>query len=342
MKSNLSFSMRLYLIDKMLQERKKVNFEDMMKELQCSAPTVKRDLQYMRDKLGAPIVYSRADNVYFYAHETKETTSKLEKLGPAEQQFWYSPEEVYVLMSVRQMLDQLEEQPGLLAGEMAPLKSRMLAMIEQAKIDPEEMTRRIKVVTPKLGLIKLPYFQLIGEALGKHKRVQITYFTQGRGEENSREISPLRLVNYHWRWYVEAWCHTTNALKTFSIENIRWAKIGTKNCKVVAMRDIQNAFDRTYGIFSSTDGERKTAVIEVDSVLTPYVKNEVWHDDQKITMHGDGSMTLEVPYAKEPELASRVIGLGSHARVAAPQSLKDYVKKELAAALELYAVDPVQ
>ena len=339
MKSNLSFSMRLYLIDQMLQESGIVNFDRLMKELQCSAPTLKRDLKYLRDDLGAPIVYSRSQNGYYYAHETKATSRKLAKFQPDLPAAWYSPDEMYVLLSVYQMFDQLEAQPGsLLAGEMRPIKARLLSMVMAEKIEVKELLRRIKVVRPQFKSVSLPFFQVIGQGLSQRRRVRMTYFTRGRGAESAREISPLRMVNYRHRWYVEAWCHLSDSLKTFSIENIRSAELLTKRCKVVAMRDIEETFDSTYGIFSGKQEDRQTAVIEVDEMMTPYIRSEVWHENQKTTFHDDGSMTLEVPFAREPELAMRVIALGRHARVVMPETLKDYVRQELAATLTKYDV----
>lgn len=343
MKSNLSFSTRLTLIDELLQKEGLVSFERMLKEVQCSTPTLKRDLRYLRDTLGAPIVYTRSKNGYYYSHETKATSNKLAKFQPELPAAWYTPDEITVLLSVYQMFDQLEAQPGsLLAGEMRPIKARLLSLVMAEKIEVKELLRRIKVVNPQFKSPDLPYFYVIGQGLSQRRRVRMTYFTRTRGTESDREISPLRMVNYQHRWYVEAWCHTTDSLKTFAIENIRAAELLTKRCKVVAMRDIEEQFDSTYGIFSGKQEDRQTAVIEVDEVMTPYVRNEIWHQDQKTTMHEDGSMTLEVPFAKEPELANRVIGLGSHAKVVLPQSLKDYVRQELAAALSKYDVETLR
>ena len=73
MKSSLTFAMRLYRIDQVLQEEGSVSFETLQAALQCSAPTLKRDLRYMREKLGAPIVYSRAQNAYSYARDSKSS-----------------------------------------------------------------------------------------------------------------------------------------------------------------------------------------------------------------------------------------------------------------------------
>ena len=59
-------SMRRLIIDRLLSEKGLVPFDEITSVLQVSAPTVKRDLRYMREQLGAPIRYSKQRGGYFY------------------------------------------------------------------------------------------------------------------------------------------------------------------------------------------------------------------------------------------------------------------------------------
>ncbi len=60
-------STRRLIIDRLLAERGVVPFELFEEVLRVSAPTIKRDLRYMREELGAPIQFSKARGGYFYA-----------------------------------------------------------------------------------------------------------------------------------------------------------------------------------------------------------------------------------------------------------------------------------
>ena len=79
MRSHMSFTMRLFRIDQMIQEAGVVGFETLRTTLQCSAPTLKRDLRYMREQLGAPIVYSAAKGGYCYSVVSKVRARQIEK-----------------------------------------------------------------------------------------------------------------------------------------------------------------------------------------------------------------------------------------------------------------------
>ena len=50
---------RFYKIDQLLKERRVVPFSVLMKELGMSRASVKRDLEYMRERFNAPIEYDR-------------------------------------------------------------------------------------------------------------------------------------------------------------------------------------------------------------------------------------------------------------------------------------------
>ena len=51
---------RFYKIELLLRGRGRVSFAALLDELEISPAPLKRDLQYLRDRLGAPIVYDSA------------------------------------------------------------------------------------------------------------------------------------------------------------------------------------------------------------------------------------------------------------------------------------------
>ena len=57
---------RFYKIDQLLQERQAVPLEAIIEAHGVSRATVVRDLEYLRDRLAAPIVWDRAQRGYRY------------------------------------------------------------------------------------------------------------------------------------------------------------------------------------------------------------------------------------------------------------------------------------
>ena len=50
---------RLYKIDRMLNDRKVVPITEFLEELEVSLATFKRDLEYLRDRFNAPVIWDR-------------------------------------------------------------------------------------------------------------------------------------------------------------------------------------------------------------------------------------------------------------------------------------------
>ncbi len=57
---------RFYKIDRLLRERQATPMSLLAQELGVSWSTFKRDLEYLRDRLNAPIVWSRKRGGYLY------------------------------------------------------------------------------------------------------------------------------------------------------------------------------------------------------------------------------------------------------------------------------------
>jgi predicted DNA-binding transcriptional regulator YafY len=57
---------RLYRIDQLLNERRCVPMETLIEDLGTSRATVKRDLEYLKDRFNVPIIWDRTLRGYRY------------------------------------------------------------------------------------------------------------------------------------------------------------------------------------------------------------------------------------------------------------------------------------
>lgn len=328
MNSNLSFQMRLFRIDELLSGKGEATSDELQEALGCSLPTLKRDLAFMRDELGAPVRYHRRTKTYRYE---RRVAKKSFRLAP-----WYSPTEVKAFFTALELFDAVEKEKGaLLAPEMKAMKARLLALAvsDATGRNFREFRRRVRVVTPQAKVDRSHWFEMIGYALMNQRRLLILYYTKSRNAEMPREVSPVRLISYKNRWYLQAWCHRTDAMKTFSLECIRSAELTAKACRDVAIKAAEET-DETFGIFSGADV--KKAAIHFDAEMSAYVRGEIWHRKQVLRENRDGTVTLEVPYSNETELVGQILSYGAHAEVVQPEALRATVAKALQAALAVY------
>jgi predicted DNA-binding transcriptional regulator YafY len=94
---------RVYKIEMLIRNRGHVSFQALLDELEVSPATLKRDLDYLKDQLGAPILYDRFLNGYRFGEEYRGQKHELPGL-------WFSERELYSLLMAHQLLSELDSE----------------------------------------------------------------------------------------------------------------------------------------------------------------------------------------------------------------------------------------
>ena len=317
---------RFYKIDQMLHERRVVPIEVFLDELDVSRATFKRDIEYMRDRLHAPIVWNR--DVGGYHFESAKTT------GPAYELpgLWFSAGELYALLAAQKLLNDIE--PGILATHVAPLQARLAALLEASGHPATEITQRVRLLSMAKRPVELRFFADITIGLLERKRIEIDAWNRERDETNTRVVSPQRLVHYRDNWYLDAWCHLRDGLRSFSVDTIQRVKVLREKARDVAPSKLDSHFSSAYGIFGGH--AKEWAVLRFSPERARWVQSERWHGEQQSEMLPDGSYRLKVPYADERELLMDILRHGRHVEVEAPPSLRRKAAEEVAALAVTY------
>lgn len=315
---------RFYKIDQLLKERRPVPFAVLQQSLGVSRATLKRDLDYMRDRFNAPIEYDREANGYRFG--APRTGPRYELPG-----LWFSPDEAYALLSMHTLLAEL--QPGLLEPHVAPLQARLRAILggEPAWKDIE---KRIRVFQPERRSSLSEFFGLVATAVLRRSRLWIRHYNRKDDAETEREISPQRLVHYRGNWYVDGYCHVREGLRSFAVDAIRAAELREARAKEVAAAQLDSHLGAGYGIFSGS--EVQWAVLRFTPEAARWVSAQVWHPRQRARVDADGSYVLELPYAHDRELVMEILKYGADAEVLAPPLLRERVAAALEAAARRY------
>ena len=317
---------RFHLIDQMLTSNRVVSRQQFLDALEVSPATFKRDLEYLRDRLAAPIVWDRERRGYCYEKNAHGEQFQLPGL-------WFNTSEIQALLSMDALLENL--QPGMLSNHIKPLRSRIRMLLDEGDHSVDEISRRIRIVPLAAKAYRSENFQLLCQALLARKCIDMTYYSRPSDSSSERRVSPQRLIYYRDNWYLDAWCHLRQALRSFAIDAIQQLQISGEAAIEVGEAELNRELESGYGIFSGAD--TRQAVLRFSPQLARWVSRETWHPDQQSEYDEAGYYLLRVPYSQDTELVMDVLKHGAEVEVLEPAALRQKVQQRIEAMHELYS-----
>lgn len=318
---------RLHRIKYLIQARQCVPLDDFLEELEISKATFKRDLEYLRSRMNANIVYDRMDGGYKF-ESTSTAGEKIELPG-----LWFSEEEATALVITQSLLAGLD-QGGLLGPHLEPLQNIIDGILGRSETTTKELRKRLKVFGMSARKSSVEHFEAIGSALLKRNRLNIEYYAKGSNATTTRDVSPQRLIYYRDNWYLDAYCHLRKELRSFSIDGIRKAIILGQKTDEISEKVLNEYFGESYGIFSGKSTQK--AKLRFSPERARWVSAETWHKHQKASFDEDGYYVLEFDYNQDPELVMDILKHGSEVEVISPASLRKRIKEELQKTFQKY------
>lgn len=298
----------------------------LQEKLECSEKTVRRNLDFLRDRLGAPVEYDTEKNGWYYR---KDEAALYELPG-----LWLNEQEIHALLTIQQLLTHLD--PELLHDEIAPFASRIRTLLEQTTgLNAEQdIGQFIQLLSVGKRKRQYAHFQTITSATLNQQRIHIHYFARSRNSHSERTLSPVQLLHYKENWYLSAWCHTKSAMRVFSLDKIEDITVLNEPAKVIDPQSRDAFTSASFGIFSGAANQQ--AVLLFNEENARWVADEIWHPEQTGEWLEDGHYQLTLPYSNPTELAGEILKHGEGIKVLAPPELQRLIKNKLQQALQHY------
>jgi predicted DNA-binding transcriptional regulator YafY len=316
---------RVLRIQQLLRERPTISTRTFIEELEVSRAQLKRDLAFLRDRFRLQIDYVAKERAYKLTQANDSAEFALP--GPM-----YTEREIHAMLVMQDLINQL--QPGLLDEHLGPLRKRLKELLGREDLRSDEIRKRIRILHMASRPVQARRFSVVTQATLTRRRLRIRYHTRTRNEHTEREISPQRIVFYRGNWYLDAWCHLRQDLRSFAIDAIERATLLQKPAQELATEALDAHLGAGYGIFSGTAGE--VAVLRFEPAAARYILAEKWHEKQVQILEASGHLVLQVPFSNEQELVMDILRYGPEVEVLAPRSLRHRVKVRLKDTLERY------
>ena len=305
--------------------------KQLQEKLECSAASVERYITELRDTYSQKVEYQRDYNGYQLAQKADEDIELPSHL--------FTASEINAMLLLEQIINQLE--PGFLKKDTETLK-RHLAQIREKFAGKQKVSgNRIRMINIGKRQSKIKYLSGVTQAVLQRKKITIEYDSRSStsAATSTRTLSPQRLTHYRDNWYLDAWCHQRQALRTFALERITRFKIEKSSDKSLIKNLNAKALDahyaQTFGIFGGK--VENTAVLKFTPYRSQWVAEEIWHHKQRGKWLNDGSYQLEIPYGNDTELLGDILKYGDQVEVIRPKELRTKLKAHIENLQQIYA-----
>jgi predicted DNA-binding transcriptional regulator YafY len=283
------------------------NSRKLADHFEMSTATAKRDINYLRDRLCAPLAFDAKKNGFFYR-------------DGFQLPFEESPRIIFLLA----MLGKLADEAGLGAlQEVKQLEQRLSTMISA---DYRTVVDALHCLWIEIESIDHRIFEVIIEAVVK-KRLLILQYRSIGGESSTRNVAPLQIINYQGRWYVSAFCSLRQENRLFHIGRVQHAALSDEHIPEGISLD-RATLGQSFGIFQGKP--KYTAEILFTSTAAELVKNQRWHEEQETVLLAEG-LLLRLPVSDDRELVMKILQYGAMAQVLSPPELIKRLQDEIIA-----------
>jgi predicted DNA-binding transcriptional regulator YafY len=312
---------RLLFIDGRIREKSYPNSIDLAREWEVSPRTIRRDLDYLRYQLDAPLAYSARKRGYYY-------TEHYYRL-PA---FQISEGDLFALYLAEKLLVQYQDTPiyDRLRSVFAKIEDSLTG---NATLAPYAEQSLFTVIPSSTTVIQPEVLERVFNGLRTATRLTIVYRSP-QGEPGTRDIDPYHGIRYEGDWYILAYCHMRRDIRTFSLARILSAQSTTIPFTRPQQYDGQALFADHFGI------HRGREAIEVRIAFQPsaaaFIRERRWHPSQRIEERQDDGLVLIFEVNHLLELKRWILSWGPLARVLSPSSLAEEISHDAKALSMVY------
>ena len=299
------------------------NAAALAERFEIAGKTAQRDIEFMRDRLFAPLVYVHARRGYRYEDSSYDLPG-----------FWLSEEELTSLLLSFRLASAVPD--SRLKGLLKSFLNQILSQHSHGSgLSLESLSEKISVKNIEYSRTGDKVFQQVLDALIHARPLKIEYYSPHQDETTSRDILPLHLLSYMGTWHAVAHCNLRAELRDFTLSRIRSISPSDVHIDAQVSADaVRDYIRRNFGIMK---GEAASEVcLRFSPAVAPWVAEQVWHPDQQAVPEPGGSIRLSFPVADFREVRREVLKYGSQVEVISPDGLRDELRHEIEKMTALY------
>ncbi len=312
---------RFVWFDNQVKAKKYPNATSLAEQFEVSAKTAQRDIDFMRDRLLCPLDYDSSEKGYYYDDETFSLPM-----------VYLSSEEFSSLLIARKMLQDISG--GSIGHEISSVLDKITNILKKHSVAADHIDEAFSFQLIEYSPAPESVFKTVLEGCLKKKRLNFKYHSPAQEGESSRTVEPYHLFNYMGTWHLMGYCQMRNEIRDFVLGRITDAKMLNETFKTPSDFNMKDYFSSSFGIYKGKSIQQVT--LRFTPEKAKWIKDQVWHKDQKVKLLKDGSLEISFPVSDFSEVKREILRHGSDVEVIKPKSLRELIETEAENILEIY------
>lgn len=310
---------RYYWLDAQIRMGRYPNASTLAERFEISRKAAHSTIQRLQNNLRAPLEYDPARKGYGYS----DTAFRLPPL-------WLQEPTASALLVAQDLLSRL------LADSPDPEDARTAERLSWLAGVPRRLRERVTFETVEHHPPPAEIFAGVLQALSRECLLELRYDAKSHDGTTLRQVEPWLLHNFAGNWYLFAHCRLRRELRMFALDRMRAVRILPERFSYPPDFDPQAFARRAFGLFKA--GMIREARIRFSPFISAWVRDQLWHPDQRMEVQRDGGLELCLPFAGAGiDLVREVMKFGPEAEILEPAELRAEVLSRLRQAIDRYA-----
>ena len=312
---------RFVWFDDQVRAKKYPNATSLSVAFEISTKTAQRDIDFMRDRLLCPLDYDSSQKGYYYDDETFSLPM-----------VYLSSEEFSSLLIARKMLQDITG--GAIGDEISSVVDKITNILKKHSVAADQIDDAFSFQLIEYSPAPESVFKTVLEGCLKKKCLSFTYYSPATEEKSERTFEPYHLLNYMGTWHTIGYCHLRKEIRDFALSRISEPKVLAKHFKTPADFDFKKYFLSTFGLYKGKS--TKEVTLRFTPEKSKWIKDQIWHKNQKVKLLEDGSLEISFPVSDFSEIKREILKHGDAVTVIKPESLRELIKSEAISIAKIY------
>ncbi len=313
---------RFFKIKDLIAKGDYPNCKQMMRMFDVSLRTLRRDIQFMRDR-GWPIKFDPQRNGFYFSE-------------PIEGQMVRMTEaEIFALFIAQKATEQYAG-TALYAPLQTAFSKLTMRLDNREKYTMQDLDAALSFRPFAPEIMDHERFKKLNEAIHQRRAVKFTYKKPGEKKAELRQVDPYVLTCADNTWYVIGYDDERKDFRTFALGRIQGSiEVGEKYEQVEF--DVNEYLGKSLNMMKG-DGDYEI-VLQFDPWSTDIIRTRHWHGSAQITELPGGGSQMRMRLSALEEVERWVMSWGTHVTVMKPGILARRVATIAGDLAKRYAVE---